>query len=120
MLEILAQSQSNPLVSFAPLILIGIVFYFLLIRPQQRKAREQRELLAAVDVGDEIVTTSGLLGTIVEVDDDNPEVIIIEIADGIEVRMLRAGVARRVTDDIDTDDDDHEAIEGQVGPIEEQ
>jgi len=72
--------------------LMFVVLYFLLIRPQQKRVREQQSLQRAVEVGDEILTTSGLYGILTAMDDED---IWIEIADNIEVRMARGAVLRR-------------------------
>ena len=79
-----------------PLLLMGAVFYFLLIRPQQRRARQQRELLQAVDVGDEVVTIGGMYGVVRVVEDNE---VVLEVSEGIEVRFLKSAIARRVTED---------------------
>ncbi len=115
--SILAQeTQQNPLVAFLPLLLIGGVFYFLLIRPQQRRAKAQQALVRSAEVGDEIVTTAGIFGTIIGIDDE--DVLTVEIAPGTRVRMVRGGIGRRITeDDIvdgEYDDDDDDADEGSA------
>src|SRR6266496_2725808 len=91
-----SNTQSNPLVTFLPLILIGVVFYFLLIRPQQRRARAQRELTQSVDVGDEVVTIGGIFGTVRSMDDDS---VMLEVATGTTMRFVRSAIARRLTTD---------------------
>ena len=123
MFELLAQESSggSSLVAFLPLLLMGGVFYFLLIRPQQRRARAQQSLLRSVEVGDEIVTTAGVFGTIVAIDDDD-DVITLEIAPGIRIRMVRAGVGRIVGDEpevIENDEPDSELPDGQDGPFQQ-
>ncbi len=65
-----AQDGGGALASFAPLILMFAVFYFLLIRPQQKRAKEHRAMLAAIKRGDKVVTSGGLYGRVVEVSDD--------------------------------------------------
>jgi preprotein translocase subunit YajC len=112
MLEFLAADQqaANPLVTFMPLLLIGGAFYFVLIRPQQRRAKAQQALLRSVEVGDEVITTAGVFGTIVDIDEDT-DVITLEIAPGTQIRMVRAGVGRRVTDDADEYDDSEDPDE---------
>ncbi len=75
------------------LIALPLLMYFLLIRPQQRRAKEQRELLSAVAEGDEIMTTGGLFGYVNAVEDD---VIWLDIAEGVEIRIARGAVARRI------------------------
>ena len=123
MFEFLAQDSQggSSLVAFLPLLLMGGVFYFLLIRPQQRRARAQQSLLRSVEVGDEIVTTAGVFGTIVAIDDDD-DVITLEIAPGIRIRMVRAGVGRIVGDEpevIENDEPDSELPDGQDGPFQQ-
>jgi preprotein translocase subunit YajC len=106
MIALIAQASngnSNPILTFAPLLLMGGVFYFLLIRPQQKRVRAQQALVNAVEVGDEIMTTGGIFGTITEIDDDEGTVMI-EIAPGTRIRMVKSGISRRLTED----DDDYE------------
>lgn len=65
------QPQTSPLVSFVPLILLFIIFYFILIRPQQKKAKEQAEMLKTVKSGDKVVTSSGIIATVITVKEDS-------------------------------------------------
>ena len=93
----LASSQDKvdsigALIQFAPLILIFIVFYFLLIRPQQKKQKEHKRMLEAIRRGDKIVTSGGLIGIVSQIIDENE--ILLEITDGIEVRVLRHMVSQ--------------------------
>ncbi|MCW5745853.1 MAG: preprotein translocase subunit YajC [Alphaproteobacteria bacterium] len=74
-----------------PLILIFVVFYFLLIRPQQKKAREHREMLGGVKRGDRIVTGGGIIGLVTKVIGDNE--LQVEIADGVRVRVAKSTIA---------------------------
>ena len=74
-----------------PLILIFVVFWFLLIRPQQRKAKEHRELLSQLRRGDQIVTSGGIIGKITKVVSDTE--LQVEIADEVRVRVARGMVA---------------------------
>jgi len=76
---------------FVPLVLIFVVFYFLLIRPQQKKARMHREMLGAIRRGDKVVTGGGIIGIVTKVYDDNE--IAVEITDGVKVRVQRGLVA---------------------------
>jgi preprotein translocase subunit YajC len=73
-----------------PLVLIMGVFYFLLIRPQQRKAKEHQNMLAKVAKGDTIVTQGGLIGKVTKVVDDNE--LQVEVGENVKVRILRGGI----------------------------
>jgi len=78
-----------------PLVLIFVVFYFLLIRPQQKKAKDHREVLATLRRGDRVVTNGGLIGTITRVPNDNE--LIIEVAEGVKVRVMRGMIAESMS-----------------------
>ena len=82
--------DQNALVQFLPLILIFVVFYFLLIRPQQRKAKEQKSMLDALRRGDRVVTGGGIIGTVARV--DNPEEVVVDIAENVRVRVVRSTI----------------------------
>jgi len=82
-----------PILQMAPFALILVVFYFLLIRPQQKKARETQEMIDNLKVGDEIVSTGGLYGRILKLAD---KVIFIEVAPKVQIRLERASVGRVV------------------------
>jgi preprotein translocase subunit YajC len=77
------------LMTFAPLVAIFVVFYFMLIRPQQKKAKQHREMLNQVRRGDRVVT-GGIIGTVSKVVNDSE--IQVEIAEGVRVRVLRATI----------------------------
>ena len=77
--------------TFLPMLAIIPVFYFLMIRPQQKKAKEHRALISAVKRGDRVVTIGGVLGTVTKVVDNNE--IQLEIAEGVRIRMLRSSVS---------------------------
>jgi preprotein translocase subunit YajC len=74
-----------------PLVMIMVVFYFLLIRPQQRKMKEHQAMLSKVAKGDTVVTTGGMIGKVTKVVDDNE--IQVEIAEGVKIRLTRTGIA---------------------------
>ena len=80
----------NQLMSFLPLVLMFVVFYFLLIRPQQKKQKETREMLKNLKRGDKVVTGGGIEGRIDAVTDDK---VKVEIAPGVVITVLRAYVA---------------------------
>ncbi len=101
--------------SLLPLVLIFVVFYFLLIRPQQKKAKAHREMLGTLRRGDRIVTGGGLIGQIIRVVSDNE--LIVEISKDIKVRVMRSMVsdviaktepAGRKAENDDYDDDDED------------
>ncbi len=74
-----------------PLVLIMGVFYFLLIRPQQRKVKEHQQMLGKVVKGDTVVTQGGLIGKVVRVVDDNE--LLVEVGENIKVRVLKSGLS---------------------------
>jgi preprotein translocase subunit YajC len=86
---------SDFLVQLFPLILIFVVFYFLLIRPQQAKVRAQREMLAGVKRGDRVVTGGGIIGLVTKVISDNE--IQVELAEGVRVRIIKQTITDIVT-----------------------
>jgi len=83
--------NQGALIQFLPLVLIFVVFYFLLIRPQQRKAKDHKTMLDALRRGDRVVTGGGIIGTVVRV--DNPEEVTVDIAEGVRVRVLRSTIS---------------------------
>ena len=83
--------QPDPLTSFLPLILIFAVFYFLLIRPQTKRAKEHKEMVGKLQSGDEVVTNGGLLGRITEVGDN---FVSLEIADKVVIKVQKFQVAQ--------------------------
>ncbi|RPI16361.1 MAG: preprotein translocase subunit YajC [Lysobacterales bacterium] len=83
-------SQPNAFVQLLPLVLIFVVFYFMLIRPQARRAKEHKAMVAALGVGDEVVTSGGMLGKVTETGD---QFLTVEIADGVRVKVQRHTVA---------------------------
>lgn len=88
-----AQGGSNQLMAFLPLILLFVVFYFLLIRPQQKKAKTQKQFLESLKKGEEVVTSGGLYGKITGITDD---VVTLEIAEKIRVRVLKSSIMMSV------------------------
>jgi preprotein translocase subunit YajC len=74
-------------------VVMGGIFYLLLIRPQQRQRRTQRALVESLDVGDEVITMSGIFGTVRAVDDES---VTLEVAPGTEMRFLKGAVARKL------------------------
>ena len=83
------------LVQLFPLVLIFVVFYFLLIRPQQAKVRAQREMLAGVKRGDRVVTGGGIIGLVTKVNSDNE--VQVELADGVRGRIIKQTITDILT-----------------------
>jgi preprotein translocase subunit YajC len=82
---------SSTILQFMPLILIVVIMYFLILRPQQRKVKQHQEMIKAIRRGDTVVTNGGLVGKVTKVVDDDH--IEVEISDGVRVRHLRAMVS---------------------------
>ncbi|MCE2521658.1 MAG: preprotein translocase subunit YajC [Rhodobacteraceae bacterium] len=89
-----AQSAGGGLnfASVVPLILIFVIMYFLLIRPQQKKVKQHKEMVAALRRGDQVVTQGGLVGKISRVKDDSE--VEVELGEGIRVRALRNTISQ--------------------------
>ncbi|MBT4354153.1 MAG: preprotein translocase subunit YajC [Rhodospirillaceae bacterium] len=95
-----AQGAGGPggfdLMALAPLVLIFVVFYFLLIRPQQKRAKEHKEMLLKIRRNDKIVTNGGLIGKVAKVNDDRDE-LELEIAENVRVKVRRGMIAEVVS-----------------------
>lgn len=94
----LAQAQNaapaaNPLASFVPIILIFIIMYFVLFRPQMRRQKEQARLVSALKTGDRVVTTSGIHGMISNVKETT---VIVKVADNVKLEMDKTAVTNVV------------------------
>jgi preprotein translocase subunit YajC len=84
-------AQGSTWMSMLPLILIFVVFYFLLIRPQTKRAKEHQAMIKALEVGAEVATAGGILGKVIEVSE---QFLTIEIADGVQVKVQRHTVSQ--------------------------
>lgn len=84
-----AAAQPNTLMSFLPLVIIFVIFYFLLIRPQMKRAKEHKKLVAELGNGDEVVTNGGLLGKITKVGES---FVTIELADNVQIKLQRQAI----------------------------
>lgn len=82
--------QPSLFASFIPLILIFIIFYFLLIRPQQKKAKEHKILLDSIKRGDQILTSGGMIGKVIKADANE---LTVEISNNVNVRIFRSTVS---------------------------
>jgi preprotein translocase subunit YajC len=88
------QPASNPIISFLPLIFIVAIFYFLVFMPMQRQKKQQASMLAGLQAGNEVVTTGGIVGTIVSVAQDT---LIVRVKpDNIKLQIARSAVASMV------------------------
>jgi preprotein translocase subunit YajC len=83
-------ANQNPLTAFIPIVLIIVVFYFLLIRPQQKRAKAQKAMLDNLKAGEAVVTIGGLRGTVAAVDNDT---VILRVADNVKLTFNKSAVA---------------------------
>ncbi len=89
-----AQAAPGTPSQFTPLLMVAVffvIFYFLLFRPQQKRAKEHQNLIGKLAVGDEVVTTGGLLGKVTEVGDT---FVTLEIADGVRVKVQKVQITQ--------------------------
>jgi preprotein translocase subunit YajC len=84
-----ASSQGGDFMQFLPLVALLAVFYFLILRPQQKRAKEQKTMIEALQKGDEVATLGGILGKVTKVSDDN---VSIELADNVVIQVQKAAV----------------------------
>ncbi len=90
-----ADPAANPLLQLAPFIFIFVIFYFLLIRPQNQARKKHADMIAAVRRGDKVVTAGGLVGKVTKVLSDDE--IMVEIADGVAVKVVKATLSNVLT-----------------------
>jgi preprotein translocase subunit YajC len=83
--------STDMIMSLLPFVLIFVIMYFLILRPQQRRVKQHQELVKALRRGDTVITSGGLVGKVTKVVDD--EQIEVEIADGVRVRQMRSMVS---------------------------
>ena len=84
------KQQGSPIASLLPLLLIAGVFWFLIMRPQQRRAKEQRTMISALAKGDEVVTNGGIAGRI---DDLGDTFVSLEIAPGVKIKLQKSAIS---------------------------
>jgi preprotein translocase subunit YajC len=89
--------QGSQIMSFLPIIFIFVIFYFLLIRPQQKRSKEHRALLSNIKVGDTVLTTGGIYGKITGMRED---IITVEISDKVRVKLNRGNIAGVVKQEV--------------------
>jgi len=83
--------STDMLIQFAPFVIIFVIMYFLILRPQQQRAKQQKELVQGAKRGDVVVTSGGLIGKVTKAVDDNE--VELEIAPNVKVRLARSGIA---------------------------
>src|SRR5579863_2268634 len=114
-------SSTSSIMQMAPLALIFVVFYFFLIRPQHKQAKETNAMLGAIRRGDRVVTGGGIIGTVAKVNNDE---VLIDIADNTRVRVLRSTIVNvlakpapadaKADNDDDTDGEDEAAAKDET------
>jgi len=126
----LAQSSGGGSAFTLLIFIVPFALLFLFMRNQQKRVRQQQALQQSAEVGDEVLTTAGIFGTIIDEDEDEGTVTV-EIAPGTRIKMVRSGIARRLTEDDyedeyedeDGDEDDEDDVaddepdENAQGPI---
>lgn len=93
-----AQSP-NPIMSFLPFIVIFLIFYFLMIKPQKKKMEEEQSMINSIAKGDEIYTKSGIIGTITGITD---KIITLEVSEGVKMKVVKGqigGLAKKLFED---------------------
>ncbi len=108
-----AEQQGNALASFLPLILIAVAFYFFLIRPQKKRQQEQQKMQQSLQPGTRVVTAGGIYGTVLDNDEGD---LLLEIAEGVEIRLLAQAVAR-VVEEAEYVDEDEAPAEDEPGSV---
>ncbi|SMC24327.1 preprotein translocase subunit YajC [Andreprevotia lacus DSM 23236] len=88
-----AASPAGGIVSFLPMVVIFVLFYFMLIRPQQKKAKEAKAMIDALDKGDEVVTVGGIVGKITKAGETY---LTLELSAGVEILVQRSAVSQRL------------------------
>ncbi len=95
---ILQSPSSNPIVGFLPLILIVGIFYFLVFMPMQRQKKQQQQMLKGLDNGNVVLTTGGIVGTIVTINNDDTLILRVK-PDNVKLQVARSAVASLVTEE---------------------
>lgn len=87
--------EQNPIMTFLPLILIVVVFYFFIIRPQMKRQKETKKFRASLAKGDKVVTTGGIWGKVNDIKDDH---LVVEIAENVRIKVDKNSVVRDATE----------------------
>ena len=84
-------SKENPIITFVPLVLIFVVFYFFIIRPQQKKLKEEQKLRANLKIGDSVILSSGFFATVKEINDEK-NAVSVELTKGVVVTCYKSSI----------------------------
>ncbi len=87
--------DANPLMSFLPLLLIVVVFYFFMIRPQMKRQKEVRKFRESLSKNDKVVTTGGIYGRVIEVKETT---VVLEIAKDVQIKVDKNGIVKDMSD----------------------
>ncbi len=87
-----AEAQQSPFMSLLPILLIFVIFYFLLIKPQKKTQQEHVKMLESLQKNDEIITSGGMHGTIIAIQDD---VVTLRIDDNVKIKIQKSSIARK-------------------------
>ena len=85
------EGQPNSLLQFLPLVILFLIFYFLIIRPQQKKQKEHSQMLANIDNNDEIITSGGVHATVISVGE---KTVILRIADNVKIEIEKSSISQ--------------------------
>lgn len=88
--SILLQAAGNPIMQFLPMVLIIVVFYFFMIRPQMKKAKDHKKFVEELKKGDKVVTTAGIHGKITDMNDTT---FVIEVESGVKIRFDKSAIS---------------------------
>ncbi len=91
LLSIIPQEQVNPIMSFLPFIVIMVVIYFLMMRPQMKKQKEKQKMLEELKKGDNVITRGGIHGKVVGFTDEN-KTVIVKVDDNVKINMDKAAI----------------------------
>jgi len=92
--------EPSPLVQFAPILIIGFFFYFILLRPQQREQKKRQEFLNNLKKNSKVVTTSGMIGTVVDVSSDG-RFVTLKVDDSTRLKFLRSAIQQELDEKVD-------------------
>ena len=92
--------ESNPIMNFLPIVVIGFIFYFLIYRPQKKRQKAREELVKQVEKGDKVITASGIHGTVAQVEDTT---VLLQVSDNTKIRVEKTALGTVVPKNADKD-----------------